>query len=65
MPLTEPAIAAKAPVAAKSEVNENTGPIRNKTTYVPISETEFTSVSDLIRGRVKLAEVNSVRCLVI
>ena len=41
-------------------MSENTGPIRSKTTFVPVSEAEFTSVSDLIRGRVKLQEVNSV-----
>jgi len=38
----------------------STGPTRSKKVYIPVSQDEFESVSDLVRGRVKLAEVNQV-----
>ena len=39
---------------------QSTGPTRSPKVYVPVSVDEFESVSDLVRGRVKLEEVNHV-----
>lgn len=33
-------------------------PVRSRASFVPVTEAEFAGVSDLVRGRVKLSEVN-------
>ena len=42
------------------EEESSAGTHRDSKDYVPVTEREFTSVSSLVRGRVKLADVNKV-----